>query len=263
MRSDCPDMSAVSGPDNNAVQKALELAVDRWRNDPVYAPFHRETGLLIAGSSSKAIEMLYEDDLHNIPNTVECKDADDFRTVLSAAYRGKFPGWKGFLDNNPGAGWVDSIGAVRAAALEAERLGVVFTQAKVDKLLYDPASHDVVGAITDQGIELQADFTILCAGAYSSQILELRDEIHAVAWVIAHIQLEPSEVAALKDSPPLWSNNLGFIMPPSEQQTELKVCDQHAGYVSRKMLNGETSKGPTNLQGDFNRSHSPKTTFPL
>ena len=183
--------------------------------------------------------MLYEDDLHNIPNTVECSTAHEFRNILSSAYQGDFPGWKGFLDNNPGAGWVDSVGAVRAAAVEAEKFGVTFALGKAVKLLYDSTSGDVCGAITEQGVEFRADRTVLCAGAYSPHIMELNDEIHAVAWVIAHIKLEPSEVSALKDSPPIWSNNLGFIMPPSDGQPDLKVCDQHAGFFSRQLLDGE------------------------
>jgi sarcosine oxidase/L-pipecolate oxidase len=218
----------------------MATAAHRWLTDPIYAPFHRPTGYIVAGSTPKAIEMLYEDDLPNMPNTVMYNSAQDFRKALSEEmFTGEFPGWKGFLDNNPGAGWVDSVRAVGAAVVESERLGVKYQVGKVNKLLYDSISQDVVGAVLEGGTEIRADYTILCAGAYSSQIVELHDEIHAVAWVVAHIKLSDTELEAFKGMPVLWSNNLGFMTPPDARTKELKICDQHSGYVSRVIQDGK------------------------
>lgn len=142
--------------------------------------------------------------------------AADFQSTMpDGVLTGSFRGWKGAFQEN-GAGWVFARGAVESAHSEASRLGVRFctgeTEGRVVRLLYSPASTDVLGAETADGRQHLADQTILCAGANSDQLFDFEKQLRPTAWTLAHIQMTPEERELWKNLPVLFNVNAGFFI---------------------------------------------------
>ncbi|KAL4784731.1 FAD dependent oxidoreductase [Aspergillus varians] len=213
-----------------------QLATNAWKLDPVYKPFYRPTGLIMAASQDSA--------RHHIDSYIrDCKDkvrllnspAEFQQTMPKGILTGDFPNWKGFF-REAGAGWVFARGALEAAYREASRLGVRFivgdSQGKVDGLLYSPDGGDVVGVRTGDGQEHRADRVILCAGANSDQLLDFERQLRPTAWALAHIQMTEEERKVWRDLPVLFNVNSGFFIEPDAKNGHLKVVEEVPGYCN-------------------------------
>lgn len=81
--------------------------------------------------------------------------------------------WKGAKECfwNPGSGWGEAEGALRAATQHAVGLGVIYREATIAKLKIDDKSGACSGAITESGEFLGAEYVILCTGALTAKLL--------------------------------------------------------------------------------------------
>ena len=191
----------------------------------------------MAGHTPALIEHIRDSEIYpSESDFVKLETADDFRkTMPEGVLTGSFPGWKGWLKKND-CGWIHARKAMSSAFREAERLGVTFItgspQGNAVSLVY---SHgDVVGARTEDGTVHHADRVIVAAGAGTDRLLDMEKQLRATAWTLCHIKMTEDEVRSGRYSklPVLFNVARGFFMEPDEDRHELKMCDEHPGYVN-------------------------------
>jgi sarcosine oxidase/L-pipecolate oxidase len=214
------------------------LATEVWHNDPVYKPFYHPTGFIYAAVGADAYDMVKASVKEHPSNWKALENAEDFKaTMPNGPLTGQMPGWKGFLRKER-AGFVEAERAMEATRHEAQNLGVTFVSGesgRVTKLIFNEARTDIIGAKSADGTEHKAEQVILSAGAYSDGLLDFKKQLRPTAWTLAHIPLTEDEVQRYEDIPVLYGSDRGFFIP-SRSGNELKVCDEHPGYIH--LVNG-------------------------
>ncbi|KAI8625716.1 fructosyl-amino acid oxidase [Xylariaceae sp. FL1651] len=223
-----------------------DLCTAAWLNDPIYKPYYHRTGYVMATSSDAAYEALLRDISGHEDEYERLTSAKQFRnTMPEGVLTGDFAGWRGFAKGSR-AGWVFAKGAIVAAKREAERLGVQFitgSRGLVTKLLLSKETpHSKQGGILGQtalqgvqsadGTVYRAHTTILANGANADGLLDMKYQLRPTAWTLAHIKMTPIEVELYKNLPVLFNIEKGFFMEPSAETHELKICDEHPGYIN-------------------------------
>lgn len=232
------ELGSFSGDDEDeryVSNKLLEAAVSGWLNDPVFKPHFHETGCIVAATSDAALAHLNSrDGPSEADGWIRLSRKEDFiATMPAGVLTGNFPGWRGWWKKT-GAGWVHARKSMESAAREAVRLGVKYVtgqnEGRVTGLLYEHS--DVKGAVTADGVQHRADRTILCAGANSATLFDMKDQLRPTAWTLAHIEMTAEEASLFKNLPVLFNIERGFFMEPDEDKRELKICDEHPGYCN-------------------------------
>ena len=200
----------------------------------------------MAASSDAAYEALLKDIRGHEDEYQKVASAEQFRnTMPKGVLTGDFEGGRGFAKPS-GAGWVFARGAIVAAKQEAERLGVRFIsgrQGQVTKLLFSSetehglnesahARTTLRGVESADGTIHRASTTILANGANADNLIDLKHQLRPTAWTLAHIKMTPTEAELYKDLPVLFNIEKGFFMEPSAETHELKICDEHPGYIN-------------------------------
>ncbi|KAK5629088.1 hypothetical protein RRF57_004803 [Xylaria bambusicola] len=223
-----------------------DLCTMAWLNDPIYKPHYHRTGYVMAASSDAAYEALLKDIRGREDEYHEVASAEQFqKTMPEGVLTGDFAGWRGFAKSS-GAGWVFARGAIIAAKQEAERLGARFIsgqQGLVTKFVFssetEPGHNALRGVQSADGTIYRAYTTILANGANADNLLDLKYQLRPTAWTLAHIKMTPTKAELYKDLPVLFNIEKGFFMEPSAETHELKICDEHPGYINP--VYGETS----------------------
>lgn len=207
-----------------------------WNHDPLFQPFYHETGFIMAAVSDEAYERCVEYAKSENADLTPLNMKEEFqRTMPEGVLQGDFPSWRGFWKKNE-AGWVFASGALQAMYGEAARLGVHFVTGdpvgRVEKLLYSQNVDMVVGARTTDGAQHMAAHVILAAGANSDQLLDFKKQLRPTAWTLAHLPLSAEEAQVFKNLPVLYGVDRGFFIEPDVQKHEMKICDEHPGYLN-------------------------------
>lgn len=218
--------------------RLFEASIKGWREDPVFQAFYHETGFICAASSPEGEENVVRRQSPNeaAPGSMTRLDtAEDFKALMpKGALTGDFPGWRGWYKNGSnGSGWVEARNAMQSAFHEAQKLNVRFMTGSQDgdvvELCYEGG--DVTGVRTRSGRVFEADCVILAAGARSSEIFEFGQQLLPKCWTLAHIKLEPHEIALYRDIPVMSNIERGFFIPDLENG-ELKICNEFPGYTN-------------------------------
>ncbi|KAI0835873.1 fructosyl amine:oxygen oxidoreductase [Hypoxylon sp. FL0890] len=225
------------------------LCTRAWLEDPVYQPYYHRTGYVTAASSDPAYEALLEDIKGHEHEYQSVNSAEGLQnTMPKGVLTGDFKGWRGFAKQS-GAGWVSAKGTILAAKKEAERLSIRFItgrKGEVIELLFsddtqpealqiekgDKPRRNLEGVKTADGTIHKANTTILANGANADFLLDFKNQLRPTAWTLAHIRMTPSEAKLYKDLPVLFNIEKGFFMEPSDETHELKICDEHPGYIN-------------------------------
>lgn len=231
---------ASGGEEDDRVPVETHIAArtsEGWLHDPVFKPYYHDTGFIAAACTPDAYEFIKEHEVSDDPSVYTPLAGTEFRqTMPEGVLTGEFPSWKGFWKKH-GAGWVHARDAYVSAAAEAKKLGVRFftgtPEGKVNGLLYGD-NGDVVGVTTADGKEHRATRTIMTAGPYADKVLDFKDQLRPTAYTLAHIKMEPSELELYKNLSVLFNVERGFFMEPDEEHHELKICDEHLGYINFK-----------------------------
>jgi sarcosine oxidase / L-pipecolate oxidase len=90
---------------------------------------------------------------------------------------------------NPKAGWVEAGALLKLLIEEAKNLGVLVKPGiKITHLLNE--GERIVGASTEKGIQIKADYFLVAAGAWSSLLMpELKDLMCATGQPVFYVQL--------------------------------------------------------------------------
>ncbi|KAJ4312686.1 hypothetical protein N0V94_007328 [Neodidymelliopsis sp. IMI 364377] len=213
-----------------------QIAMKAWKHDPLFSPFYHATGFIDAAVSDAAYERCVEYAKGEQATLVQLDTKEDFqKTMPAGVLQGDFPGWRGFWKQG-GAGWVFASGSMKAMHTEAIKLGVQFVTGdpagKVEALLLNSDGTVVSGARTADGMSHTAKHTILAAGASSDRLLDFKGQLRPTAWTLAHIPLSAEEAALYKNLPVLYGVDRGFFMEPDAEKHEMKLCDEHPGYIN-------------------------------
>ncbi|KAF1946416.1 fructosyl-amino acid oxidase [Clathrospora elynae] len=218
-----------------------QVAMEAWKHDPLFKSFYHDTGFIMAAVGDEAYErcVRYAESEHVELEALDGKE-DFQKTMPEGVLRGQFPGWRGFWKKE-GAGWVFASGALRAMHDEAVKLGVQFVtddrEGRVEELLYSPNKDAVLGAKTADGLSHTATQTILSAGANSDLLLDFKSQLRPTAWTLAHIPLSVEESTLYKNLPVLYGVDRGFFIEPDIENHEMKLCDEHPGYINPVLNN--------------------------
>ncbi|KZM25017.1 uncharacterized protein EKO05_0009476 [Ascochyta rabiei] len=216
-----------------------QMAMKAWKHDPLFAPFYHATGFIDAAVNEDAYQRCVGYAKSEDATLVPLNTKEDFqKTMPGGVLQGDFPGWRGFWKQG-GAGWVLASGAMKAMHAEATKLGVRFvtggSEGKVEALLFNLDQSAVSGARTADGTFHSAKHTILSAGANSDRLLDFKNQLRPTAWTLAHIPLSVDEAALYKDLPVLYGVDRGFFIEPDAEKHEMKLCDEHPGYINPVM----------------------------
>ena len=225
-----------------------QIAMKAWKHDPLFAPFYHATGFIDAAVSDDAYQRCVEYAEGENTTLVPLNTKEDFQKTMSeGVLQGEFPGWRGFWKQG-GAGWVFASGAMKAMHAEAVKMGVRFVtgdpQGKVEALLFSEDSKAVFGARTADGVLHTAKHTILSAGANSDRLLDFQGQLRPTAWTLAHIPLSKDEATLYKDLPVLYGVDRGFFIEPDAEKHEMKLCDEHPGYINPVIEDGKFCSVP-------------------
>jgi sarcosine oxidase/L-pipecolate oxidase len=225
-----------------------QIAMKAWKHDPLFATFYHPTGFIDAAVSDAAYERCVQYAKDEQATLVPLNTKEDFQnTMPKGVLQGDFPGWRGFWKQG-GAGWVFASGALKAMHAEAVRLGVQFVTGdptgKVEALLFGPDSNTALGARTADGISHTANHIILSAGANSDRLLDFKGQLRPTAWTLAHIPLSTEESTSYQNLPVLYGVDRGFFIEPDAEKHELKLCDEHPGYVNPVIEDGRFRSVP-------------------
>jgi sarcosine oxidase/L-pipecolate oxidase len=236
--------------------RVTQLAMHAWKKDPLFSPFYHDTGFIMSAVGDEAYERCVEYANGEQVRPVSLDKKEDFwGTMPNGVLQGDFPGWRGFWKKE-GAGWVFASGAMRAMHQEAVDLGVQFVagnpEGRVQELLYSPAKDAVLGAKTADGVEHTANQTILAAGANSDLLLDFKAQLRPTAWTLAHLPLSAEEAGHYRNLPVLYGVDRGFFIEPDVEKHEIKLCDEHPGYINPVLVNDSMRSVP------FARQQIPK-----
>lgn len=225
-----------------------QLAMNAWKHDPLLKPFYHPTGFIDAAVGDDAYQRCVEYAEGEDAELLALNSKQDFaKTMPAGVLQGDFPGWRGFWKQR-GAGWVSASGALKAMHAEAAKLGVHFVtggpEGSVETLLYSRDSKTAVGVRTADGRSHMANHTILAAGANSDRLLDFQNQLRPTAWTLAHIPLSAAEAPLYRDLPVLYAVDRGFFIEPDADTRELKLCDEHPGYINPVVQNGSLRSVP-------------------
>lgn len=225
-----------------------QIAMKAWKHDELFKPFYHPTGFIDAAVSDDAYQRCVEYADGEGANLMALSTKEDFqRTMPDGVLQGDFSGWRGFWKQG-GAGWVFASGAMKAMHAEAVELGVQFVtgepEGSVENLLYSHDAKTILGARTLDGTDHTAKHTILSAGANSDRLLDFKNQLRPTAWTLAHIPLSKEEAALYKDLPVLYGVDRGFFIEPDAEKHEMKLCDEHPGYINPIIEDGKFRSVP-------------------
>ena len=150
-------------------------------------------------------------------------------------------GDRGYI--NWGSGWANAAGAIRHIRSRIAELGVTrekkglgkvtWKTGSAERLIFSStssASKMVKGVVFSDSQEIHAQLTILCTGAWTSKLLDVRKHLTSTGQVLSYIQLTPSEADRMKNMPVLMNMSTGmFVIPPTPDGL-LKVARHGHGY---------------------------------
>ncbi|KAJ5194386.1 FAD dependent oxidoreductase [Penicillium cf. griseofulvum] len=143
------------------------------------------------------------------------------RWILSAANLSR-PFVEGSIET-----WMGGISMCGTQRLAIERMagaaqlnGVNYISGKakghVQELILDDITDECEGVITTDGTRHEADVVIVAAGAWTPSLLDVKGQLTAKGYSVAHIQLTPSETKHYASMPIMDNLELGYFFPPQE-----------------------------------------------
>ncbi|KAH7303491.1 FAD dependent oxidoreductase [Stachybotrys elegans] len=239
---------------------ALE-AQDIFVNDPLWAPYFKQTGVYWICRSDYAQNVVNHhrrlgrtDDIITLP-------ISEARKLYGGIFEdADYSGAKEVLVNK-GSGYALAGDALRAVTKEILHLGVKYVTAEVASLEID-AQNTCRGIRTVSGDVLRADHVLLCTGAYTPKLLELsaaqsgrsnlrsEDRILAAGITTGLAQLDEEEYKKYADMPVGFQGYLAehgkpFIgsLPPTKDR-ELKWWGSKIFSNVREILPGRFVSAP-------------------
>lgn len=215
---------------------ALE-ALEMWREDNIFSKAFVETGIIYAATGKEqreSIDYRYEYLLGRKDKVVKLNSVEDYEKYVPnkeglKSYPNKFQKWYGYYQEK-NCGWAFARLALETCVEECRKLGAKFVLDSAEELLFSEDGA-CVGVHTSNGNSIEADRTIICAGANSFKFLNFEQQLLAKCWTLGHIKLTDDEAALLKGMPVVLNLDGGFVFEP-DLNNEIKFCNEFPGYVN-------------------------------
>jgi sarcosine oxidase/L-pipecolate oxidase len=180
---------------------------------------------------------------------------EDIKKFCWQFKEGELPGWRGYLCRYDG--YVHSANALRGIYREAQSKGIRFFLGEkvggIQEIVYEGVgpSRKSVGVRTKAGKFHAASLVVVAVGAAASKIVpEIRSEVSAKSWSVAHIRLTDQETSALRGIPVTYARDFGFLFEPDPKTNLLKLCPMGGGYINTNPTTG-VSEAPSGLIRGF------------
>ncbi|KAI9374737.1 FAD dependent oxidoreductase [Aspergillus egyptiacus] len=250
------------------LQLSLE-ALDMWKNDPLFKPFFHNVGMINCSSSEEGIASLRRSyqSLVDAGNGLEktnmwLDSEDELLAKLPQFTREQVKGWKGLFCAD--GGWLAAAKAINAIGQFLKGQGVKFGFGRAGTFkrpLFAADGTTCNGVETVDGTRYHADKVVLATGAWSPTLIDLEDQCVSKAWVLAHIQLTPSEAAEYKNVPVVYDGDYGFFFEPNEHGI-IKVCDEFPGFSHFKKHQPYGAPSPRPISIPRSHAAHPSDTYP-
>jgi sarcosine oxidase/L-pipecolate oxidase len=200
---------------------ALE-ALAAWESDPLYKPHYHETGMMFAENAGKGPSFLINYKLLGQQTKAQLMPVEMACALFPMLRNANWSGVKQAY-YNPRSGWGDAAPALRSVIQAALDLGVVYTQATVEKLSLEDTTHQqgpdtvpsyqCVGVELADGLVIKADHVLLCAGAATARLLaqtfpdeaimQVQGRLVAAAALSCMIRVDPDKWDCYRHAPVL------------------------------------------------------------
>ena len=237
----------------------MERGLPAWRewNERANEVLYHEVGLLALAHEPLApggfefeSEKLLTARGHALQSLTESDLARDYPALAPGAFRA------GYF--NPNAGWAAARAVIQVLAREARAAGVRITEHAPVRTLVERGGR-VVGAKCATGRTLEADVTVVAAGAWTPALLpELADRLRVTAQPVVHLRA-PRGAALRSPALPVWTADIartGWYGFPANDEDVLKVGHHGAGSAwdptsGRDLPDGEELRFREMLQANF------------
>lgn len=230
--------------------KLAKEAFDVWHSHPKFREiFHHGPNAFIASKAygrthlQKCTDVL--DDLNQPWEPMLDQEAikAEFPILYGDAVHSNLSGYI-----NRSSGWADAQKAITVLRNECIEGGVTFIcgrEGTVASFKQDKTTNKIVAAQTESGREIQGDYFVLAAGAWSTMLAPMHNSTISTAQVLAFINLTDAEMNAYKGLPLYIDYDSGwFCFPPHPEARVLKVAVHGWGYTRRTSRN-DLSLPPT------------------
>ena len=225
----------------HALAEAALEGWDRWNADWPHPPYHQD-GLLVLSSGPMRVGGFEHESLRVLRERGHAPE-----TVSPSTLADRFPAWRpdrypaGYF--NTRAGWAESGWVVEHLVALARSAGVTFLRDGFGSLLLDRAR--VGGVTTKAGERVHADVVVVCAGAWTPEILPwLTDRMWATAQSVVHVQ--PADPSAFcPPSFPPWTADIagsGWYGFPATSDGQVKIGHHGAGMRVEARARGDVSE---------------------
>lgn len=157
------------------------------------------------------------------------------------------PGDWGYF--NGYSGWADAGASIRwyRGRVEAETR-VNFVDAQVERLLTE--GRKVTGVRLKDGRELKADLVVMAAGAWCTDLVDLRGRVEATGHILGYLDITDEEQAVLGKRPTVLNLTSGlFIITPKDNV--LKIARHGYGYLNPEVITTALPPSPDQKQTQF------------
>ncbi|WRT67028.1 uncharacterized protein IL334_003994 [Kwoniella shivajii] len=252
------------------IDKQLSLeSLKGWTEDETFKPFYHNTGELDISRSERGIANLREilaeidapgSELEGYMKWVETED--EILALVPTFTRDQIKGWKGIFDTK--GGWLSAARAINSIGEYLKAKGVNFAWGGAGTFkqpVFDDDKTTCIGVETTDGTVYKADKVVLAAGAWAPTLVDLEGQCCSKAWVYAHMQLTPEEVAQYKGIPVVYDDEFGFIFEPNENGV-IKICDEFPGFTRFKEHQPFGASSPQRISVPRSHAKHPTDTIP-
>lgn len=199
----------------------LQLALEAqryWREDPLFAPYYHETGMLLCEDFGMCVKAEGHYKALGVDVPAEWITPDEIRTRFGGVLKGMDLSGveRGFW--NPTSGWGVADKALENVVRCAIDLGVTYVTARVRKLTFDAEQGTCVGVQTEHGREYGADRVVVCAGPWTAKLfadsapqnekLQVNGRMVAAAAVMATVRIPAERAEEFKHAPVLFNDKI-------------------------------------------------------
>lgn len=228
-----------------------------------------EGGRYVKESLATVRTLAAEDDHHRWVDVSKIKELRNPDEIRAATGYNQVSGDYGYANFN--SGWADAEKCVAYTLRRLRQVGgdrvTIRSGAQVGKLLV--TAERCVGVELAGGDKINADLTVLAAGAWSPTLIDLQGRCLATGQVIAYVNITDEEVKAMQDRPTIMNLSRGmFIIPPRTK--ELKIARHGFGYINPvKIPREKIDPGLLNSsldgegEGEFVEVSVPKVDTPI
>ncbi|KAJ6262330.1 hypothetical protein Dda_3137 [Drechslerella dactyloides] len=190
---------------------------------------YNESGLvLVSDGSVSYVSQSYE----NVKSQFEEGDVEmlaDKEGIRAAMGTGGAVGCSGYINRR--SGWADARAAMMWVRERCIGRNIHFLHDTVRSLSIRNDTNTVTGVVMNGGEVVDADLTILAAGAWTPSLVPLGGRAVCTAQVMAYVPVTAAEEAALVGMPVTLNLSTGlFVFPP--RGGELKIARHAYGYVN-------------------------------